>query len=202
MMPNLDPASFDRTDFLPYHEGPNVLPHDILFHILHSLAAYQNDEAIIDAKAGYTATHQQFLSDIVACRNALRETLAPETIKALQEDREVSILILSSGYEFIVSFFAVLAIGAIAVPLSMYKLHIFCFSCLSYPYFERKKLTIFFSKVSKYPARKCHISPRPPPHKPFSATTNLRAWRVKSNRSLRLGLSSKSYHLLNSVSHL
>jgi acyl-CoA synthetase (AMP-forming)/AMP-acid ligase II len=119
-MQNLDPISFDRTDFLPRHEGPNVLPHDILFHVLHSLAAYQNNVVVKDAKSGHVATHQQFLSDIVACRNALRDSFAPETIAALQAEREVSVLILSHGYEFVVSFFAILAIGAIAVPLSMY----------------------------------------------------------------------------------
>lgn len=141
MMCNLNSTSFDRTDFLPHHEGPNVLPHDILFHTLHSLAAYQNDVAIIDAKSGHVATHQQFLSDIVACRNGLREALASETIEALQEEHEVSILILSSGYEFIVSFFAILAIGAIAVPLSMCPLTPYFVSFfIRYVHFGRKKL--------------------------------------------------------------
>lgn len=119
MLQDMDPVSFDRTDILPRHEGPNVLPHDIVFHTLHSLAAYQNDVVIKDVKSGHIATHQQLLSDIVTCRNSLQESLAPSTRAALQEEREVSVLILAQGYEFIVSFFAILAIGAIAVPLSM-----------------------------------------------------------------------------------
>ena len=115
--------SFDRMDFLPLHEGPNVLPHDLIFHTLHSFALTYNDEALIkDTRSGHEATYQQFLSDIVACRNALRITLDPETIEALQKEREVCVLILSQGYEFTVAFFAALAIGAIAVPLSKYRI--------------------------------------------------------------------------------
>lgn len=189
-MPDLNSTSFDRTDFLPHHDGLNVLPHDILFHTLHSLAAYHNDVAIIDAKSGHVATHQQFLSDIVACRNGLRDALAPETMEALQEEQEVSILILSSGYEFIVSFFAVLAIGAIAVPLSTYRpTPYFVSSIIRYLHF-RQKLNKVSAQVSRYPARKCHTSRRPPPHKPSFVTTNLRAWRGMSSRSLNLGRNS------------
>jgi acyl-CoA synthetase (AMP-forming)/AMP-acid ligase II len=118
-MRELDPQSFDRTDFLPLHEGPEVLPHDLIFYNLHHLAVAQNEVVVRDTNANHVASHRQFLSDIVACRNALRQTLDLDTLEALQQEREVCILILSHGYEFVVAFFATLAIGAIAVPLSM-----------------------------------------------------------------------------------
>jgi malonyl-CoA/methylmalonyl-CoA synthetase len=116
---DVDVREFDRMDFVPYHEGPNVLPHDLIFHTFHASAAAENTPAIVDRKAGYTASYQQLVSDILVCRNRLRETLTPETVDALRKDREVSILLWSAGYEFTVGFFAILALGAIAVPLSM-----------------------------------------------------------------------------------
>ncbi|KAL5359669.1 hypothetical protein BJX96DRAFT_164609 [Aspergillus floccosus] len=104
---DVEVGEFDRMDFVPFHEGPEVLPHDLLFHKLHFTAASNDRPAIVDRKTGYTATYRQLVSDIV-----------PETIEALRREREVSILLWSAGYEFTVSFFAVLALGAIAVPLS------------------------------------------------------------------------------------
>ncbi|KAH8701094.1 hypothetical protein BGW36DRAFT_425890 [Talaromyces proteolyticus] len=115
---DVEVGSFDRMDFVPFHEGPEVLPHDLLFHTLHSIAASNDRPAIVDRKTGYTATYQQLVSDIVVCRNRLRATLKPETIEAIRREREVSILLWSAGYEFTIGFFAVLALGAIAVPLS------------------------------------------------------------------------------------
>ena len=63
---NLDTESFDRCDFQPRHEGSTVLPHDLSFHDLYSLAVSQNRVAIRDMNTGHSATPQQFLSDIVA----------------------------------------------------------------------------------------------------------------------------------------
>jgi malonyl-CoA/methylmalonyl-CoA synthetase len=123
---DVDVGEFDRMDFLPYHEGPNVLPHDLLFHTLHALATADGRLAVVDCKAGYEATYQQLLSDIVLCRNKLRETLDKESLEALRNEKEVSLVLWSSGYEFTVAFFAILALGAIAVPLSMCISHCAC----------------------------------------------------------------------------
>ena len=114
----LDPETFDRCDFLPRHEGPNVLPHDLLFHSLFDLALRQNTTIIKDKNTGYSASHQQFLGDILALRTKLRAELNSSTIQALRDEREVSLLICAEGYEFSVAFFAVQALGGIAVPCS------------------------------------------------------------------------------------
>jgi acyl-CoA synthetase (AMP-forming)/AMP-acid ligase II len=146
-MADMDTESFDRMDLLPLHEGPDVLPHDLIFHTLHNFALTYNDEAVIkDARSGHGATYQQFLSDIVACRNALRDTLDSETMEALRKEREVCILILSQGYEFTVAFFAALAIGAIAVPLSTYRIP-------HSPVFRRKRSPILKRSLSVLQAR-------------------------------------------------
>ncbi|PGH20090.1 hypothetical protein AJ80_03658 [Polytolypa hystricis UAMH7299] len=114
----VDIGGFDRMDFVPFHEGPDVLPHDLIFHALHALAMDPSRIAIIDCKISYQATYRQLLSDIVLCRNRVREALAPETLEALQKEQEVSLLLWSEGYEFTVAFFAILALGAIVVPFS------------------------------------------------------------------------------------
>lgn len=127
---SIDVESFDRCDFQPHHEGSTVLPHDLIFHDLYSLAISQNKVVIRDINTGHSATHQQFLSDIVALTERLRKELHPETLQGLWDEREVSFLILSEGYEAMVALFATFAMGAIAVPLSgCLALH----SCLRLP---------------------------------------------------------------------
>lgn len=115
---DLDPESFDRCDFLPRHEGPTILPHDLLFHDLYSLAVAQNTTAVKDMNDGHSVSHQQLLSDILRLSARLREELHPQSWNALQDEREVPFLVLSEGYEAMVAFFAVWAVGGIAVPLS------------------------------------------------------------------------------------
>lgn len=120
----LDPATFDRTDFLlTSHEGPNVLPHDIFFHRLYNLALRQNTVVIKDAYDGLAITHHQLLSDIIFTRNRIRESLNKKSVDMLRNDQEVSILIVARGYEFVVAFYAALALGAIATPQSEMLLH-------------------------------------------------------------------------------
>lgn len=114
----LDPETFDRCDFLPHDEGVNVLPHDLLFHSLFDLAIRQNTIIIKDKNTGQNASHQQFLGDILALRSKLREELDPSTLQALRDEREVSLLICAEGYEFSVAFFAIQALGGVAVPCS------------------------------------------------------------------------------------
>ncbi|KAK5056232.1 hypothetical protein LTR84_012785 [Exophiala bonariae] len=114
----IDPETFDRCDFLPCHEGPNVLPHDLLFHSLYDLALRQNTIIIKDKNTGLCASHQQFIGDILALRSKLRAELDPSTLTDLQHEREICLLICAEGYEFAVSFFAVQALGGIAVPCS------------------------------------------------------------------------------------
>jgi acyl-CoA synthetase (AMP-forming)/AMP-acid ligase II len=114
----LDPENFERCDFVPNHEGPLVLPHDLMFHVLYDLALRQNTTIVKDSNTGHIASHQQFLSDVLALRAKLREELHPSTLQALRDEREVSLLIWAEGYEFVVAFYAVLGLGGIAVPFS------------------------------------------------------------------------------------
>ena len=119
MMPaELDPATFDRTDFSPLHEGPNILPHDLIFHRLHFLATNQPSIAVKDAHKGHEITYPQLLSHIIQTRNHIRENLSGRTTQMLRNGEEVSLMIVARGYEFVVSFFAVLALGGIVVPQS------------------------------------------------------------------------------------
>lgn len=114
----LNPATFDRTDFSPLHEGPNILPHDLIFHRLHFLATNQPSIAIKDAHKGYEITYPQLLSHIIQTRNHIRENLSGRSTQMLRNGEEVSLMIVARGYEFVVSFFAVLALGGIVVPQS------------------------------------------------------------------------------------
>jgi acyl-CoA synthetase (AMP-forming)/AMP-acid ligase II len=115
---DLDPSSFDRTDFCPSHEGLTVLPHDIIFHRLLYLATNQHTVAIRELHTGQEIGYHQLLSDIIHERNYIRENLSDDTSQKLRRGEEVCILIVARGYAFVVAFFAVMALGAIAVPQS------------------------------------------------------------------------------------
>jgi hypothetical protein len=91
----LDPETFERCDFLPYHEDTYVRPHDLLFHSLYNLALRQNTTIIKDKNTGHSASHQQFLSDILALRTKLKAELHLSTLQALRDERKVSLLIFT-----------------------------------------------------------------------------------------------------------
>jgi malonyl-CoA/methylmalonyl-CoA synthetase len=115
---DIDPTSFDRHDLVPVEDDARTLPHDVLFHRLHYLACHQNAVAIRDTQTGQEISYAQLLDDIVAVRNAVLETLHQSTVEQLRTDKEVAFIILARGYDFVVSFFVILAIGGIAVPTS------------------------------------------------------------------------------------
>lgn len=118
----LDPATFDRTDLTIRHEGPLVLPHDIIFHRLHFLALNSNTSAVKDAARNLDASYQQLLTDVVATRNRIRATIKEKTLRSIYDEREVSFVVTAHGYEFVVIFLAVLALGGIVVPTSRINL--------------------------------------------------------------------------------
>jgi hypothetical protein len=115
----IDSSSFDRFDLVSVEDDSNTLPHDAFFHRLHYLACHQNSIAIRDHQLGIEVPHDQLLSDIVATRNDVIQRLHPVTAQLLGEDKEVAFVIFARGYEFVVAFFAILAIGGIAVPTSL-----------------------------------------------------------------------------------
>lgn len=114
----LDPATFDRTNFSPPHEGNSVLPHDLLFHRLHFLASTIKTPAVRAPHIGLEKSYQALLLDVVKVRNYLSQTLSKECVDSIQRGAEISILLAATGYEFVVSFLAILCLGAVAVPLS------------------------------------------------------------------------------------
>ncbi|KAL4803111.1 hypothetical protein BDV18DRAFT_166447 [Aspergillus unguis] len=110
----------DRTLTVPSHTGPNVLPNQPFFEKLLRFAHRDPPQlAIRDVNAGVEKSYLQLLSDALALRKALKNTLSPETLRELEHDKEVFIaLIAPGGYEYAVAFTAVLALGAAVVPIT------------------------------------------------------------------------------------
>ncbi|OQU98120.1 AMP-binding enzyme domain-containing protein [Cladophialophora immunda] len=109
----------DRTAIVPSAQGPRILPNFLLFNRLVFFAHRKNKVVINDVTAGVAATHVQLLTDVLNFRNHIRSRLSPQTIRKLQTGEEVFICILApGGYEYAVAFLAVLALGAVIVPLS------------------------------------------------------------------------------------
>lgn len=73
---------------------------------------------IKDPTAGYAASHIQLLTDVLCLRNLLQAKLDKSALEQLRAGAEIFINVLGSGgYEFTVAFFAIVAIGAVIVPL-------------------------------------------------------------------------------------
>lgn len=108
----------DRSAFVPLHRGDNVLPNCALFGRLVRAAHKSTKVAIKDLRAGISATHVQLLTDVLNVRNTLLRSLDEFTIQRLENQEEVYLNVLGpGGYEYTVSFLAVVALGAIVVPL-------------------------------------------------------------------------------------
>lgn len=76
--------------------------------------------AIRDDTADLEKTHQDILSDVLALRQNLRDTLDPEVVRRLDNGEEIYIAVLAGGsYEFTIAVLAALAIGAAVVPLTI-----------------------------------------------------------------------------------
>jgi malonyl-CoA/methylmalonyl-CoA synthetase len=109
----------DLSLFTPKHEGPTVFPNFFFFSRLSRLAYKRSLIAIRDLKFGYTASYAQLLTDVLTMRNALRAKLDPKVLQRLDNDEEVYVLLLGpASYEFTVGFFALMALGAVIVPIS------------------------------------------------------------------------------------
>jgi malonyl-CoA/methylmalonyl-CoA synthetase len=108
----------DRTRLVPKHQGRNILPNLPLFSRLLRFAHCDKSIAIRDKAAGFIASYVQLLTDVLHLRNALRDSLDKLTLAQLEDGAEVFINILGpGGYEHTVAFFAVIAVGAVVVPL-------------------------------------------------------------------------------------
>lgn len=111
---------YDRTYFLPSHEGNYVLPNAPLFSTLLQFAKRSPPRVVVrDISLGIERTHAELLVDILVLRRQIQSRLSPETQERLRRSKEVYIAILApGGYEYTVAFLAILALGAAAVPLS------------------------------------------------------------------------------------
>lgn len=114
----LEPGSCDRCDFAPRHTGPNVFPNFFLFSRLVRWA-HRPLQACRDLKFGFTASYTQLLTDVLHLRNYLRKNLHPDIVGRIDGEDDVYILLLGPcGYEFTVGFLALVALGAVVVPIS------------------------------------------------------------------------------------
>lgn len=110
----------DRANYTPRHIGPNVFPNYLYWGRLVRLAHKPHLIAVRDLTFGYTASYQQLLTDVLHLRNHLRTRLSPNTLARLDRDEEVFANVLGpGGYEFTVAFLALMALGAVVVPISL-----------------------------------------------------------------------------------
>lgn len=116
----------DRTQFVPSHVGENVLPNLPFFHKFLRYAQRRPSRlSIRDVNSGLEKTFHHVLSDALILRRELEKKFSPQTLRDLQDDKEVYIGLLEpGGYEYTVGFVAILALGAAVVPMgkSMHSL--------------------------------------------------------------------------------
>jgi malonyl-CoA/methylmalonyl-CoA synthetase len=106
------------TETSPRDIGLNVLPNFNVFGRLLSHASVYTDVVVNDVTNGYGATHIQLLTDLLHVRNIVYRSLNEQARQKLMRGEEVFInLICPAGYEFAVGFLAILALGAVVVPL-------------------------------------------------------------------------------------
>ncbi|CAG8932827.1 unnamed protein product [Penicillium salamii] len=97
------------------------LPDDPLFEKLIYNAQHIHSTLIRDTSSGIAATPAQFLRDVVFFKHRINIQLATSgiDIHTVAGDVDVYICILAPlSYEFLVAFYAVIALGGVAVPLS------------------------------------------------------------------------------------
>lgn len=105
---------------VPKHAGYNVLPNTPLFSRLLRYASRTPARiAIDDVRSKHQRTHLELLSDVLALRDTILNTLDITTLEALERREEVYVAIVAAGgYEYTVAMLAVLALGAAAVPIT------------------------------------------------------------------------------------
>lgn len=114
-------ANQDRVKFVPPHIGRHVLPNSPLFAKL-LRHARRNRLAIRDNTLKVEKTYGDLLADVLTYRAFLESSLSPQVLEQVERDEEVYIGVLAAGgYEFTVAILAVHAIGAAAIPMSMWS---------------------------------------------------------------------------------
>ncbi|KAA8620079.1 CaiC Acyl-CoA synthetase AMP-forming AMP-acid ligase II [Pyrenophora tritici-repentis] len=109
----------DRCCTVPKHAGYSVLPNTPLFgRLLRYASRIPARIAVDDVCANLQRTHLDLLSDVLALRHTVLDTLDRAICHALERKDEVYIAIVAAGgYEYTVAILAILALGAAAVPV-------------------------------------------------------------------------------------
>lgn len=112
----------DRTLFVPKDEGPKTLPASPFFNRMVRFAnAVPPRVCIRDDNTGFEATHVQILTDVLAFRTRIWNSLSSAVQKQLDNREEVYIAVLApGGYGYTVAMLAALAIGAAVVPMTIH----------------------------------------------------------------------------------
>ena len=112
----------DRTLYVPKDEGPKVLPaHPFFNRMVRFAHAVPPRICIRDDNTGFEATHLQILTDVLAFRTRIWDSLSSAVRKQLDNREEVYIAVLApGGYEYTVAMLAALALGAAVVPMTIH----------------------------------------------------------------------------------
>ncbi|KAJ4347412.1 hypothetical protein N0V95_005461 [Ascochyta clinopodiicola] len=110
----------DRSFMVPRHTGRNVLPNTPLFsRLLRYASRTPARVAIDDVRSKHQRTHLGLLSDVLALRETMLNSLDAASLEVLNQRGEVYVAIVAAGgYEYTVAMLAVLAMGAAAVPIT------------------------------------------------------------------------------------
>lgn len=102
----------------PRHIGNNIFPNFPIFVRLLFFAHNHTSIAVNDVTNNLQGTHAQLLSDVLHLRNSLRDSLDYDTRRKLLTGEQMNINLLApGGYEFAAGFLAVVALGAVVVPI-------------------------------------------------------------------------------------
>lgn len=97
------------------------LPHDpALVALLATARRVPETEVLIHDVVGFDKTYPELLADVLKTRDALRARLplaALDERGLLHRDHGFVPVLSRSGYEFVVSFFAIRALGGVVMPL-------------------------------------------------------------------------------------
>lgn len=101
-----------------------TFPQDpILERLVAAIQRVAEPAPLIHDVMGYSKGYPHLLGDILATRKRLLEQL-PETVlqknELLKDDFVYVFLLCQSGYEYLVGFFAIRAIGGAVMPLGMF----------------------------------------------------------------------------------
>ena len=94
-------------------------PNDPISNQLRRLAK-QSPDVLFHDEYGVDARYSDLIHDVIHLREILREHLSSDSFDeqgCLREDARSIAFLGYSGYSFIISFFAIVALGGICVPL-------------------------------------------------------------------------------------